>query len=65
MYDYIFIAIHDFSIASIKDRFANGLFKLPTACLHMDNFDSWLASFSVDVDDKWACLMRETNKILD
>lgn len=64
MYDYIFIAIHDFSITSIKDGLANGPLKLPAACLHMDSFNSWLASFCIDIDDKWACLDGEANKIL-
>ena len=56
IYNYIFIAIHHFGIAFVKNRFTNGLLKLSTACLHMDSFNSWLAFVCVDINDKWACL---------
>ena len=56
IYNYIFIAIHHFGIAFVKNRFTNGLLKLSTACLHMDSFNSWLAFVCIDINDKWACL---------
>ena len=56
IYNYIFIAIHHFGIAFVKNRFTNGLLKLSTACFHMNSFNSWLAFVCIDINDKWACL---------